>query len=201
MTDRNKSVLAVIIVAVAVCGLLGRAAVLRMSAYLEGLDAEIAERRAELARMQEDRQTNEEYLGAWEQIAGFGGEPVQEREMKFTAYLQNLASERYFDFTDLGAPTGRPLAEDNAFQVLSCDLKFYTDLADLVEFLDRLDSSEELLRVQRLSVSRRPSLYSSARRYVRELPSSRVMDLWVEMTVATPAALPEPTLGPWEQVK
>lgn len=183
---QRKHLVIVLIVFGCVVLLFGRLLAGQMRNYLQSLTDQLEQLRSDHNDANLQIAQNAEYVLRWVQIKGFQAEPIEQRQNDFTAYLLGLASERDFSFGDLGDPVGRLLAEDGRFQILRYQLSFYCDLEDLVEFLARLDSSQELLRVEFLRVSPRKTAYPV--RYDLLLPGSRRGDLSVDMTVAIPAA-------------
>jgi len=74
------------------------------------------------------------------------------------------------------------------FQELSYKLTFSADLEELVDFLEKLDSSDRLLRLDRLEITPKWKSTYGGGIYEMRIPSSK--DLLVKVTVSTPAAQP-----------
>jgi len=171
----------------------------KMQSYLGKLDDEISAQEDLLAAATLEIDSSKGFLAKWNAIRGFQDEPVEERQNKFTAYLQSLETERIFYFSSLGSASGRPLESNPDFQVLSYDLSFYADIADLVEFIAQLDDSDKLVRLEKLRISHRKepqTRYETA--FPRTLTQPRG-DLWVEMTVSIPAAQPTTDATVWKE--
>jgi len=138
------------------------------------------------------------YKQKWQEILQFQEKPLEMQRTEFTAYLERLAKDRDFQDTTLGAPSGRPMENNPNFQILRYEYKFDADLADLVEFLARLDTSERQLRIERLAMDRKLVVANDYDEYPPS-PMRRVAigsemrlteKLSVTMIIAIPAAQP-----------
>ncbi|MCH9022337.1 MAG: hypothetical protein IID32_06200 [Planctomycetes bacterium] len=179
--QKRKQILILFICAAVM--LLGWRIRLRMQETLFNLDENIAVLEHERTEAQEGYDRNKKYLKMWEAVSGFQDEMVEKRDTQFTEYLQRLEMDRDFFFASLGSPTGKPFESNEDFQQLSYDLNFDCDLEDLVEFLDDLDRSTQLLRIGRLHITKKNPGFGFAR---------FLTDLSVEMTVSIPAAQQAP---------
>ncbi|MBN1765079.1 MAG: hypothetical protein JW860_07470 [Sedimentisphaerales bacterium] len=172
----RKSTLIILLILIA--GLLaGKTAVQKMLNYMDDLDSQIEQCKFDLQNATTEILNNQEYIKKWNSISDFKNELIEDRQTNFMGYLQGLEAQRDFDFTDLSVPSvGRLMDENNDFQVLSYKLTFPVDLEDLVEFLAQIDSSDTLLHIDRIEITKRKA----------PLPG-RPQDLMVKMTVSTPA--------------
>jgi len=179
--EQRKQILILFISAAVL--ILGWRISLRMQEKLFQLDEDIAVLEHERTEALEGYQRNKIYLEKWEAVSGFQDEMVEKRDTQFTEYLQRLEMDRDFFFASLGSPTEKPFETNEQFQQLSYDLNFDSDLEDLVEFLDDLDRSTQLLRIGRLHITKKNPGFGFAR---------FLTDLSVEMTVSIPAAQQTP---------
>lgn len=175
--NKRKQILIVFISAAVL--ILGWRIGLLMQQKLMRLDDHIAMLKDEIQEDLEGYERNKIYLDKWEAVSGFQNEMVEKRDMHFTEYLQRLEMDRDFFFASLGSPTNKPFETNEQFQQLSYDLNFNSDLEDLVEFLDDLDRSTQLLRIDRLHITKKNTGFGFGR---------LLTDLSVEMTVSIPAA-------------
>ena len=152
---------------------------LLMQQKLVRLDDHIANLKDEIREDLEEYERNKIYLDKWEAVSGFQNEMVEKQDTHFTEYLQRLEMDRDFFFASLGSPTDKQFESNEQFQQLSYDLNFNSDLEDLVEFLDDLDRSTQLLRIDRLHITKKNIGFGFGR---------LLTDLSVEMTVSIPAA-------------
>lgn len=191
---KRYQVMLVIIGCVA-AALIGRNIAGRMESYLNQLDKDIVDAQNTLQKIADEIEQDKGYLTKWEEIQGFQDKAVEVEQTDFTSYLQRLETERDFVFNILGSPVGRPMEEKPNVQILRYELTFFAELPDLVEFLAQLGSSQRLLRVERLIITRReivrPDYLFPARRHENDAAARRSEILSVTMTVAIPAALPE----------
>ncbi len=188
MNWKKRHILISTVILAAMILLLGRQIAVRMQNRIGDLDQQIQTHETRLEAAKREIDQKKDYVEKWNAVSGFLDEAVIDRQNKFTAYLNKLETERKFYFNSLSSPAGRPLEENSNFQSLRYDVSFYADLPDLVEFLVQLDQSPELLRVEKLKVSRRKDL---AARLDSTLPSLMPFssgDLSVEMTISIPAA-------------
>ena len=198
MTKEKRRLFILVLIGCLIIIFIGRHVVLRMQRHLKSMQAEIEARVEAWSAAEQEIIENEIYLEKWDKIRGFLDQVLEDQQNEFTAYLQRLAPYPDF-FTDLGSPDATPMADNPEFQVLRCKLSFSVDLPALVEFLASLDTSERLLRIERLDINRkevlRPTYGYPGRSYEMDLPSSRTEVLSVTMTIATPAsAAVEPTV-------
>ena len=198
MKRRKREITLMVFAAFIVAFFLGRAIFSRMTAYMSKLDADIDHQKTLLATANMEIKKNAEFVKKWNEIKSFMQEPVEERKNIFTAYLQSLEAQRDFDFDDLSLSEGAVMQDHEEFQTLSYKLTFSADLDDLVEFLDRLDLSEKLLRVERLEIFIKRKISSYATRYETSLPSTK--NLFVTVTVSIPAGHSWDEIEPEEEM-
>lgn len=191
MKTRKRKII-LILIGIVVLLLTGRWIYIKMTDYLDGLDTQIAEVQTNLSLARKELDDNSEFVEKWNRISSFKNAPMDERGTKLTAYLDSLAADLNIVYQNLSAPSSRPFKDNQEFQMLRYKLVFPADLKDLVEFLHRLDSSDRLIRIDRLQINRRKTSYSNY--YETPLPSTK--DLTVEITISIPTAVPKTESSP-----
>ena len=188
---RRKRDIAVFVLVIFLMGsLLGRQVVLWMGHHLTELDERIAKQEELLELANKEIQANSAYAVQWEEVSGFLNEPSEERKTNFTEYLQGLAARREFIFTDLGPGDARAIEENPQFQVLEYELSFAVKLDKLVDFMVDLDASEELMSIEKMTVTAKLiTAYSGWSD--RTFGTDSLNILSVKMVIATVAAGPE----------
>lgn len=186
--NRNGRIAVITVALLIVSVLVGWRIYVRLDEYLQELDSQIAHLRVAGQRLDQARRDNEVYLEKWVSVNAFMNQSTAEREAGFERYLQQLQTERTFSLATFGTPSVRAESSNPRFAAMSFDLTFYAQLEDLVAFLESLDHSEELLRVDRLRITR-PATFFSPPRYSAELgpAGGRSDELSVEVVITVPA--------------
>ena len=193
MSLSKKNITIIVLAGCLAAILLGRAATGRMMAHLEKLDGQIAEYTNRLNQAINEFRDNLEYEDKWQEIKSFEQEPVMDRKNRIMGDLQDLAKKQGIVITNTGEPIEQPMENNDKYQVIRYTYKFSTNLSDMVEFISQLDSSGELLCLERLKISRISVARTS--RFERSLQSTKPLDLSVGMTISTPSALPAGAIG------
>ena len=192
MKKRKRDIAIFVLIIGILAGLLGHQVYLWMRHHLDELDEEIAAQEQLLEAAQTEMQANSIYASKWDELSGFLDEQPEERKTSFTEYLQGLAAEREFVFTDLGPGDSRIIEENPKFQILQYELSYSVELAKLVDFVMGLDVSGELMRIERLNIKAKPvTAYSNW--LDRNIVGESLDVLTVKMSVATVASQPEST--------
>ena len=184
MTNEQKRVIVIAIIAVIAVALAGRVVAARMRRHIGMLQQQIEECEKHLDQAGLEISTNGIYLKKWQDIRGFQDQKAEDRLNEFGAHLQELARESSLISRTQYIPTDQPMADDPAFKILTYKRTFHADIEELVDFLARLDSSYELLCAEKVTISRLAPFTS---RYDMRLPSTKTAGMLVEISVATPA--------------
>ncbi len=167
--------------------LLARFIYLKMNRHLTDLDSQIAKLDTDLQLARNEIEHNQDFVDKWAKISSFQDEQTDERGTKLTAYLDSLVAELDIVYQEISAPNAQQLKENQEFQILSYKVVFTAYLEDLVELLDRLNTSDRLIRIDQLQITRRKTAYAGY--YETPLPSTK--ELTVEIIISTPTAIPK----------
>ncbi len=189
MKITSKTWIVVIVLLCLAAVLAGNFIARKMQNYLTNLDSKVAEKSLELDQMKAAIAENEKFVMMWKEISDFQNESPVDRQNKFNAYIQNALTDSTIVYRTLYPPTSARLETGPNFQVLNFKLSFSTQLAELLDFIIRLDQNPQLLRLENLSIKARTRSPQFSK-FTADDSSPAWNDLTVDMAVSIPAAKP-----------
>jgi len=189
MKITSKTWIAVVALLCLAAVLAGNFIVRKMRNYLTNLDSTVAEKTMELDQMKAAIAENEKFVMMWKEISDFQNESPIDRQNKFNAYIHNALTDSKIDYRTVYPPTSTRLETSPNFQVLNFKLSFSTQLAELLDFIIRLDQNPQLLRLENLSIKARTRSPQFSK-FTTDSSSPLWNDLTVDMAVSIPAAKP-----------
>ncbi len=150
---------------------------------LDDKDKDIKEKQDKWHQMNKEIKSNQLFVEKWQGIREFLDKTVEHRRTNFATYLDTWKQECGFDFSLLSVTSGQLIKGKHKYQELSYNRSFETDLARVVEFLSRLDKSQNLLRIDQLVIRQ-----NSVQLDYFMSSDDKVGDLDVTIAVSIPAA-------------